>query len=191
MAAIPPELFESELFGHVKGAFTGAVADRRGYFEQADRGTTFLDEIGELRADQQGKLLRGLQEKVFYKVGATRPTRVDGRIVAGRNRDLERGVAEGWFREDLWFRLKGVVLRLPPLRARPDDVPLLAARIVADAAAELGRTNVTLSEDAVAALAAYSWPGNVRELQNCLRQAVALAGGSVLKREDLRLPAAG
>ena len=190
MAAIPPELFESELFGHVKGAFTGAVADRRGYFEQADRGTIFLDEIGELRADQQGKLLRVLQEKVFYKVGATRTTGVDVRIVAASNRDLERGVAEGWFREDLWFRLKGVVLRLPPLRVRPDDVPLLATRIVAGAAAELGRTNVTLSEDAVAALAAYSWPGNVRELQNCLRQAVALAVGSVLKREDLRLPAA-
>jgi DNA-binding NtrC family response regulator len=189
MAAIPPELFESELFGHVKGAFTGAVADRRGYFEQADRGTIFLDEIGELRADQQGKLLRVLQEKVFHKVGATRPTGVDLRVVAASNRDLEHGVAEGWFREDLWFRLKGVVLRLPPLRARPDDVSLLAARIVADAAAELGRKGVTLSEDAVAALTAYPWPGNVRELQNCLRQAVALANASVLKRDDLRLPA--
>jgi DNA-binding NtrC family response regulator len=189
MAAIPPELFESELFGHVKGAFTGAVADRRGYFEQADRGTIFLDEIGELRADQQGKLLRVLQEKVFHKVGATRLTGVDLRVVAASNRDLEHGVAEGWFREDLWFRLKGVVLRLPPLRARPDDVPLLAARIVADAAAELGRKGVTLSEDAVAALTAYPWPGNVRELQNCLRQAVALASASVLKRDDLRLPA--
>ena len=189
MAAIPPELFESELFGHVKGAFTGAVADRRGYFEQADRGTIFLDEIGELRPDQQGKLLRVLQEKVFHKVGATRPTGVDVRVVAASNRDLERGVAEGWFREDLWFRLKGVVLRLPPLRARPGDVALLAARIVADAATELGRTSVTLSEDAVAALTQYPWPGNVRELQNCLRQAVALAGASVLKREDLRLSA--
>ena len=190
MAAVAPELFESELFGHVKGAFTGAVADRRGYFEQADRGTIFLDEIGELRPDQQGKLLRVLQEKVFHKVGATRPTGVDVRVVAASNRDLERGVAEGWFREDLWFRLKGVVLRLPPLRVRPDDVPLLAARIVADAATELGRKGVTLSEDAVAALRAHPWPGNVRELQNCLRQAVALAGASVLRREDLRLPAA-
>ncbi|HEV8585120.1 MAG TPA: sigma 54-interacting transcriptional regulator [Methylomirabilota bacterium] len=187
MAAIPPDLFESELFGHVKGAFTGAVADRRGYFEQADRGTIFLDEIGELRGDQQGKLLRVLQEKVFHRVGATRPTAVDVRVVAASNRDLERGVAEGWFREDLWFRLKGVVLRLPPLRARPDDVPALAARLVADAAAE-ARRGVTLSEDAVAALREHAWPGNVRELQNCLRQAVALAGGPVLKREDLRLP---
>jgi len=189
MAAIAPELFESELFGHVKGAFTGAVADRRGYFEQADRGTIFLDEIGELRADQQGKLLRVLQEKVFHKVGAARPTSVDVRVVAASNRDLERGVAEGWFREDLWFRLKGVVLRLPPLRARPDDVAGLASRIVAEAAAEVGR-GVTLSEDALAALRAHAWPGNVRELQNCLRQAVALAGGPVLRREDLRLPEA-
>jgi DNA-binding NtrC family response regulator/CHASE2 domain-containing sensor protein len=188
MAAVPPELFESELFGHVKGAFTGAVTDRRGYFEQADRGTIFLDEIGELRAEQQGKLLRVLQEKVFHRVGATRPTGVDVRVVAASNRDLQRGVAEGWFREDLWFRLKGVVLRLPPLRARPDDVPLLASRIVVEAAAELGRTGVTLSEDAVAALRSHPWPGNVRELQNCLRQAVALSAGPVLKREDLRLP---
>jgi len=188
MAAIAPELFESELFGHVKGAFTGAVADRRGYFEQADRGTIFLDEIGELRADQQSKLLRVLQEKVFHRVGATRPTGVDVRVVAASNRDLARGVAEGWFREDLWFRLKGVVLRLPPLRARPDDVAVLASRIVAEAAAELGRRDITLSEDAVAALRTHAWPGNVRELQNCVRQAVALAHGPVLKREDLRLP---
>jgi len=189
MAAVPAELFEGELFGHVKGAFTGAVADRRGYFEQADGGTIFLDEIGELRADQQSKLLRVLQEKVFHKVGAARPTRVDVRVVAASNRDLERGVAEGWFREDLWFRLKGLVLWLPPLRARPDDVALLASRIAADAAAELGRPGVALSEDAMAALRSHAWPGNVRELQNCLRQAVALAAGPLLKREDLRLPA--
>jgi transcriptional regulator with GAF, ATPase, and Fis domain len=190
MAAIVPELFESELFGHVRGAFTGAVSERRGYFEQADRGTIFLDEVGELRADQQSKLLRVLQEKVFHKVGAARPTTVDVRVVAASNRDLERGVAEGWFREDLWFRLKGVVLRLPPLRARPDDIPLLASRIVSEAAAELGRPDMTLSEDAASALKAHPWPGNVRELQNVLRQAVALAGGAMLKRDDLRLPAA-
>jgi len=189
MAAVPAELFEGELFGHVKGAFTGAVTDRRGYFEQADGGTIFLDEIGELRADQQSKLLRVLQEKVFHKVGAARPTRVDVRVVAASNRDLERGVAEGWFREDLWFRLKGLVLWLPPLRARPDDVPLLASQITVDAAVELGRPGVALSEDAMAALRSHAWPGNVRELQNCLRQAVALAAGPLLKREDLRLPA--
>jgi DNA-binding NtrC family response regulator len=166
------------------------VSERRGYFEQADRGTIFLDEIGELRADQQSKLLRVLQEKVFHKVGAARPTAVDVRIVAASNRDLERGVAEGWFREDLWFRLKGVVLRLPPLRARPDDIPLLAARIVTEAATELRRPGMALSEEAVSALRAHAWPGNVRELQNVLRQAVALSAGSMLKRDDLRLPAA-
>jgi transcriptional regulator with GAF, ATPase, and Fis domain/CHASE2 domain-containing sensor protein len=188
MAAIPSELFESELFGHVKGAFTGAMADRRGYFEQADGGTIFLDEIGELRADQQSKLLRVLQEKAFNKVGAARPTHVDVRVVAASNRDLERGVADGWFREDLWFRLKGLVLWLPPLRERPNDIPLLASRILVDAAAEFGRSRMNFSEDAVAALRSHAWPGNVRELQNCLRQAVALAEDALLTREHLRLP---
>jgi DNA-binding NtrC family response regulator/CHASE2 domain-containing sensor protein len=191
MAAIPPELFESELFGHVRGSFTGAVADRKGWFEQADRGTIFLDEIGELRADHQSKLLRVLQERTFYRVGATRPTSVDVRVVAATNRDLERGVAEGWFREDLYFRLKGLVLALPPLRARRGDIALLSARSLADAAAEVKRPGLVLSRAAMAALEAYAWPGNVRELQNCLRRAVALADGEVLGPADLRLPAAG
>ena len=190
MAAIPPELFESELFGHAKGSFTGAVADRKGYFEQADRGTIFLDEIGDLRADHQGKLLRVLQEKSFYRVGATRPTAVDVRIVAASNRDLERGVAEGWFREDLYFRLKGLVLRLPPLSARRQDIAPLAARFLDEAAAEAGR-RVALSEAALVALERQAWPGNVRELQNCLRRAVALSDRPVLTPDDLGLvPAA-
>jgi DNA-binding NtrC family response regulator/CHASE2 domain-containing sensor protein len=188
MAAIPAELFESELFGHVKGAFTGAVGDRRGYFEQAGGGTIFLDEVGELRADHQAKLLRVLQERTFYRVGAARASTVDVRIVAASNRDLERGVAEGWFREDLYFRLKGVVFRLPPLRERRQDIAPLAARLLADAAAEAGR-RVALSEAALAALERAEWPGNVRELQNCLRRAVALASGPLLHVEDLRLPA--
>src|SRR5207248_68933 len=183
-AAVPPELFESELLGHVKGSFTGAVADRKGYFEQADRGTIFLDEIGDLRADQQGKLLRVLQEKSFYRVGATRPTAVDVRVVAASNRDLERGVAEGWFREDLYFRLKGLVLRLPPLSARRQDIAPLAARFLDEAAAEAGR-RVALSEAAVLALERQPWPGNVRELQNCLRRAVALSDRPVLTPDDL------
>jgi DNA-binding NtrC family response regulator/CHASE2 domain-containing sensor protein len=187
MAAIPPELFESQLFGHVKGSFTGAVADRKGSFEQADRGTIFLDEIGDLRPDHQSKLLRVLQEKSFYRVGASRPTTVDVRIVAASNRDLERGIAEGWFREDLYFRLKGLVLRLPPLRERPRDVRLLATRFTGHAAAELGRDGVTLSEGAERALDAHDWPGNVRELQQCLRQAVALADRPVITETDLRL----
>jgi DNA-binding NtrC family response regulator/CHASE2 domain-containing sensor protein len=186
MAAIPPELFEGELFGHVKGSFTGAVGDRKGYFEQADRGTIFLDEIGELRAPHQSKLLRVLQEKSFYRVGATRPSAVEVRVVAASNRDLERGVAEGWFREDLYFRLKGLVLRLPPLRARRQDVVPLATRFLEEAAAEAGRP-VTLSEAALLALERHDWPGNVRELQHCLRQAVALAERAVLLPADLRL----
>jgi DNA-binding NtrC family response regulator len=188
MAAIAPELFESELFGHAKGSFTGAVADRKGYFEQADRGTLFLDEIGELRADQQGKLLRVLQEKSFHRVGASRPTTVDVRVVAATNRDLARGVSEGWFREDLYFRLKGLVLRLPPLRERRADIALLADRFVDEAAAEAGR-QVRLSEAAVQALERHDWPGNIRELQNCLRRAVALSERAVLAPDDLALAA--
>src|SRR5947207_3438425 len=190
MAAIPTELFESELFGHAKGSFTGAVAERKGYFEQADGGTIFLDEIGELRAPDQSKLLRVLQEKTFYRVGATRPTAVDVRVVAASNRDLERGVAEGWFREDLYFRLKGLVLRLPPLRDRRHDIAPLATQLLEQAGAEAGRS-VTLSDAAVLALQRYPWPGNVRELRNCLRRAVALSDRPVLTPDDLGLvPAA-
>jgi DNA-binding NtrC family response regulator len=186
MAAISPELFESELFGHVRGSFTGAVGDRKGYFEQADRGTIFLDEIGELRAEHQSKLLRVLQERAFHRVGATRPTTVDVRVVAASNRDLERGVAEGWFREDLHFRLRGLVLRLPPLRERPGDVAPLAERFLQEATAEGGR-RVALSEAALRVLEGHPWPGNVRELQHCLHRAVALSERELLRPEDLRL----
>jgi DNA-binding NtrC family response regulator len=174
----------------VKGSFTGAVADRRGLFEQADRGTIFLDEIGDLRAEHQAKLLRVLQERSFHRVGATRPTTVDVRIVAASNRDLERGIAEGWFREDLYFRLKGLVIQLPPLRERRADIAPLAGRFLDEAVAEAGR-RMTLSEAALQALERHDWPGNVRELENCLRQAVALADGAVLTPESLRLTPAG
>jgi len=187
MGAIPAELFESEMFGHVRGSFTGAVADRKGLFEQANRGTIFLDEVGELRPEHQSKLLRVLQDKSFYRVGAPRPTTVDVRVVAASNRDLERGSAEGWFREDLYFRLKGFVLRLPPLRERRADVPLLAARFVREAATEVGRQALPLSDAALAALEGNDWPGNARELQNCLRQALALADGNAITVADLRL----
>ena len=189
MGAIPADLFESEMFGHVRGSFTGAVADRKGLFEQANRGTIFLDEVGELQPEHQAKLLRVLQDKSFYRVGATRPTTVDVRVVAASNRDLERGSVEGWFREDLYFRLKGLVLRLPPLRERPRDVALLAARFIREAAAEVGRPPLPLSEAALAALEQNDWPGNARELQNCLRQALALADGTAITVADLRLPA--
>jgi transcriptional regulator with GAF, ATPase, and Fis domain/CHASE2 domain-containing sensor protein len=185
-AAIPPELFESEMFGHVRGAFTGAVGDRKGYFEQAQGGTLFLDEVGELRPEHQGKLLRVLQEGTFHRVGAPRPSTVDVRVVAASNRDLARGVAEGWFREDLYFRLRGLVLNLPPLRERRGDVVLLAERFLEGIAAESGR-RVALSEAAARALERHDWPGNVRELQSCLRRATALSDRDVLASEDLGL----
>ncbi|MBA3754686.1 MAG: sigma 54-interacting transcriptional regulator, partial [Nitrospira sp.] len=187
MAAISPELFESELFGHVRGSFTGALTDRKGYFEQAHQGTLFLDEIGDLRVDHQSKLLRVLQEQSFYRVGDNKPTSVNVRIVAATNKDLQRGVIEGWFREDLYFRLKGVVLHLPSLRERPHDVRLLAEQCVRQAATQSGRHDVALSQDALATLQAHRWKGNVRELQQCLQQAVALAEGSRITRADLRL----
>jgi len=187
MAAISPELFESELFGHVKGSFTGASADRRGYFELANHGTIFLDEIGDLRLDHQSKLLRVLQEKSFYRVGATIPTIVDVRIVAATNRDLQRGVSEGWFREDLYFRLTGLVFRLPPLRERAGDVPILAEVFLSEIATHLGKPIPKLSNEALQALAEYGWKGNVREFRHCLEQAVALSDGPLLTKESLRL----
>ena len=187
MAAVSPELFESELFGHVRGSFTGALVDRKGYFELAHQGTLFLDEIGDLRIDHQSKLLRVLQEQSFYRVGDTKPTSVDVRVVAATNKDLHRGAIEGWFREDLYFRLKGVVLHLPSLRERPHDVRLLAERFVQQAAAQSGRLDIALSQEALATLQAHRWKGNVRELQQCVQQAVALAEGSRITRADLRL----
>jgi transcriptional regulator with PAS, ATPase and Fis domain len=190
MAAISPELFESELFGHVRGSFTGATIDRRGYFELAHHGTLFLDEIGDLRLEHQGKLLRVLQEKTFYRVGATTPTTVDVRVVAATNRDLQRGVSEGWFREDLYFRLKGLVFRLPPLRDRQDDIGLLAEHCLADQATQLGRETPKLTQEALDALLQHEWKGNVRELRHCLEQAVALAEQPLLRKDDLRLQAA-
>jgi transcriptional regulator with PAS, ATPase and Fis domain len=180
MAAIPGELFESELFGHIKGSFTGATADRQGYFELAHRGTIFLDEIGDLRLDHQSKLLRVLQDRSFYRVGATAPTSVDVRIVAATNRDLQRGVSEGWFREDLYFRLKGFVFRLPPLRERTSDLAAIADSVLGDIARHMDKPRAHLSNDAVKVLTAYGWPGNVRELRNVLERAVALFDGDVL-----------
>ena len=187
MAAISPELFESELFGHVRGSFTGAHADRKGYFELAHLGTIFLDEIGDLRLDHQSKLLRVLQDRSFYRVGAASPTTVDVRIVAATNKDLQRGVSEGWFREDLYFRLKGIVLDLPPLRERRDDIPLIAEAYLHEAANHNHQSSMRLSEEAVSTLMQQSWPGNVRELRQCLEQAMALSDSPILSAADLRL----
>ena len=187
MAAISPELFESELFGHTKGSFTGATADRKGYFELANHGTIFLDEIGDLRLDHQSKLLRVLQEKSFYRVGATTPTTVDVRIVAATNRDLQRGVSEGWFREDLYFRLTGLVFRLPPLRERTGDVPILADMFLKDIAGQMRKPAPKLSNEALRALVEHEWKGNVREFRHCLEQAIALNDGPLLTKESLRL----
>jgi transcriptional regulator with PAS, ATPase and Fis domain len=187
MAAISPELFESELFGHTKGSFTGATADRKGYFELANHGTIFLDEIGDLRLDHQSKLLRVLQEKSFYRVGATTPTTIDVRIVAATNRDLQRGVSEGWFREDLYFRLTGLVFRLPPLRERAGDVPILADMFLSDIAGQMRKPVPKLTNEALRAVVEHEWKGNVREFRHCLEQAVALSDGPLLTKDSLRL----
>ncbi|TLY20254.1 MAG: AAA family ATPase, partial [Nitrospirae bacterium] len=190
MAAISPELFVSELFGHTRGSFTGAMADRKGYFELANHGTIFLDEIGDLRLEHQSKLLRVLQEKSFYRVGATIPTTVDVRIVAATNRDLQRGVSEGWFREDLYFRLTGLVFRLPPLRERTGDVPIFADIFLTEIATQMGKPAPRLSNEALLALVEHEWKGNVREFRHCLEQAIALNDGPLLTKESLRLGSA-
>ena len=197
-AALPAELVESELFGHVRGAFTGAQADRAGRFERADGGTLFLDEVGDVPASVQVKLLRILQSGWYERVGDDRTRRVDVRVVAATNRDLEAALREGTFREDLYYRIAGVRVRLPPLRERPGDVVLLAEHLGVRYAEAGGRAAPAWSDAALAALAAYRWPGNVRELQNAVERAVVLAkGGPVEPRhlpEEIREaegPAAG
>lgn len=174
-AAIPRELFESEFFGHTKGAFTGALRDRVGRFELADGGTLFLDEVGEIALDLQSKLLRVLQDGQFERVGDDRTRRVDVRVIAATNRDLLAEVERGRFRRDLYFRLNVFPIESSPLRDRQEDIPLLAAHFIQDAVSKLGTDPVTMTEGNVRALAAYSWPGNVRELQNVIERAVILA----------------
>jgi formate hydrogenlyase transcriptional activator len=179
-SAISAGLVESELFGHVKGAFTGASETRTGRFDVADRGTIFLDEIGELPLDTQVKLLRVLQEREFEPVGSSRPHRVDVRVIAATNRDLEREVAAGRFRQDLYFRLNVVPIVVPPLRDRAGDVPLLVHLFVERFARDFGKRIEGVSPETMARLADYPWPGNVRELQNVIERAVVLAEGPVL-----------
>ena len=186
-AAISRELVESELFGHEKGAFTGADARRQGRFEVADGGTIFLDEIGDMPAETQAKVLRVLQERSFERVGGTRPIEVDVRVVAATHRNLEQDVAAGRFREDLYYRLKVVELELPPLRERREDVPALAARFLDEVTERLGREKKRIAEDALGTLVRHEWPGNVRELQNVIEQAAVLASGDEITADDLRL----
>ncbi len=182
--AIPDELMESELFGHKKGAFTGAIADAPGLFQQADGGTLFLDEIGELSLGLQVKLLRALQERKVKPVGATDEIELDVRVIAATNRDLEAEVARGAFRADLYYRLNVIEVRLPPLRQRREDIPLLVEHFLKRFGAEHGR-GMTLSPEAMRKLERYDFPGNVRELENILERAVALSSSNVLGPSDL------
>ncbi|HXJ20129.1 MAG TPA: sigma-54 dependent transcriptional regulator [Polyangia bacterium] len=178
-AAIPKELIESELFGHERGAFTGATARKRGLFEMADGGTIFLDEIGDMNLSAQAKVLRVLQSGEFSRVGGEQVLKVDVRVIAATNRDLQAGVAAGEFREDLYFRLNVVPLRAPPLRDRADDVPRLASAFVELACRENGMKVKPISDEALAVLSAYSWPGNVRELRNEIERLVILSEESI------------
>ncbi|MEZ5531569.1 MAG: nitrogen regulation protein NR(I) [Steroidobacteraceae bacterium] len=184
-AAIPSELLESELFGHEKGSFTGADAQRRGRFEQADGGTLFLDEIGDMSTPLQTRLLRVLAEGEFYRVGGQAPVRIDVRVIAATHQDLEARVRSGQFREDLYHRLNVIRIELPPLRARRDDVPTLLAHYLQVAAQELGVDPKALSADATARLVAWDWPGNVRELVNLCRRLTVLAPGAEIHGDDL------
>jgi two-component system response regulator PilR (NtrC family) len=184
-AAIPENLLESELFGHVKGSFTGAVGNKSGLFELADTGTLFLDEVGELSPPLQVKLLRALQEKTIRRVGGTSDRRVDVRIVAATNRRLEEEVAAGRFREDLYYRLNVIQLLLPPLRERMDDLPLLVHHFVEKYARELGKVVRGVTDDAMARLRSYAYPGNVRELENVIERAVALSRSEWIEVEAL------
>src|SRR5262245_14686246 len=186
-ASIPRELFESEFFGHVKGAFTGALRDRAGRFQAADGGTLFLDEIGEIPIELQGKLLRAIQDGQFERVGEDRTRQVDVRIVAATNRDLQEEVAQGRFREDLYYRLSVFPIHLPPLRERIEDIPELTAHFVRAAAARMNVPAAVVTRQHVDALRQYSWPGNIRELQNVIERAVILARGGPL-RLDIALP---
>jgi DNA-binding NtrC family response regulator len=184
--ALTETLLEAELFGHVRGSFTGAVADRKGLWEEAEDGTLFLDEIGETSPAMQVKLLRALQESEIRRVGASRTTTVNARVVAATNRDLEKEVKEGRFREDLFYRLSVVTLLVPPLRERRSDIPLLAEKFAGEAARRVGRS-LRFSDKAMRLITAFDWPGNVRELENAVERAALRARGTEVVEEDLPL----
>jgi DNA-binding NtrC family response regulator len=187
MGGLSEGVFESELFGHVKGAFTGAQVDRVGRFELADGGTLFLDEIANVPLGQQAKLLRVLQTGEFERVGSSRTRRVSVRLVSATNADLRAETAAGRFREDLLFRIDTVEIRLPPLRERREDIPLLAAHFVARHGQRYGKAIAGIDPEAIAALLAHPWPGNVRELDHALERAVLLAASDQLRAADLGL----
>ena len=184
-AAIPTELIESELFGHMKGSFTGAVADRAGKFEQADGGTLFLDEIGDMSASAQAKVLRVLQDGVVTRIGGSKAVAVDVRVLAATNKNLEHEIAEGRFREDLYYRLNVVPLHVPPLRERREDIPLLVAHFVAQLSEREGVTPRSFEQAAVDHLARMDWPGNVRELRNTVERLLILASGPRVTAQDV------
>ena len=189
--AIPESLLESELFGHQKGAFTGAVSNRKGRFALASRGTIFLDEIGDTSGAFQAKLLRVLQDQEFMPVGADRAERTEARVVAATHRDLESLVREGGFREDLYFRLRVVEIRVPPLRERKADIPLLVEHFIRKAARTLHVSPRAVSKETMARLVEHTWPGNVRELENAITRAMVLARGGVLEIAELESAASG
>ncbi|MHC5011035.1 MAG: sigma-54-dependent transcriptional regulator [Planctomycetota bacterium] len=184
-AAIPRELLESELFGHEKGSFTGATEQRKGKFEQADAGTLFLDEVGDMSLDAQAKVLRVIEEQRVQRVGGTEPIPVDVRLVAATNKDLKKEAEEGTFREDLYYRLAVVPMRVPPLQERREDVQVLAAHFLAHFAADLGRTPPRLSDKAGEWLQRQPWPGNVRQLRNLMERSAILVEGDSLEVKDL------
>ncbi len=183
--AIPESLLESELFGHVKGAFTGATGDRRGRFALAGRGTMFLDEIGDTSAEFQTKLLRVLENHEYYPVGGEKAERTDARVIAATHRNLEERIADGRFREDLYYRLRVVEIAVPPLRERLTDLPMLAEHLVRRAAEDLHRTPPVVAREAMETLLRHDWPGNVRELENTLTRAVVLTTGNVIRPEHV------
>jgi len=184
-AAFPEQLLESELFGHIKGAFTGAVASRKGLLEEAHGGTFFFDEVGDTPPGIQAKLLRVLEDRVIRRLGDNRPIRVDVRLLAATNRDLTAAIREKAFREDLYYRLNVVALHLPPLRVRREDIPLLAHHFLGVASRRSGKPVKGFSGEALALLQAYDYPGNIRELENAVEQAVAFTTGPVIHREEL------
>jgi transcriptional regulator with GAF, ATPase, and Fis domain len=186
-AALPASLAESELFGHERGAFTGAVQQKKGRFELAHNGTIFLDEVGELSAEVQVKLLRVLQEQEFERLGSTKPIKVNVRVIAATNRDLQQEVASGRFRSDLFYRLNVFPIHLPPLRERQPDVPLLATHFVNELSRRMGKALTGIHASAMERLTAYEWPGNVRELANVLERAVILCDGRLILEEHLAM----